>query len=484
MIKDYGLVYNSNPIGLSTLAYADAETFVGADPDPAFDGDDELVFMARDAGDWAPGLTSDPAGVILGSRVEIVVTDPLTSNTAYLYLFESDGSLVPGAGVDYVSYDFVLLSGDYLTTYNTTAGPNPEDSEVVTPCYREHFGDRWIRDETNVYEGGATGADILDRHKNLFSPGNCARSEDTFSNGEGAFFANVDGPVRAIRSYLGANSGPLTQRDHFFYDKRHDVVTYLRVHPISGIMDFYDYSPGAAGLVYYNNLNLAGAAIDGSPVENVTPGPIVWEMVTGAQGTLVHSSAIDTDVPGFGYSSYYLDDSTPAVTQCTGDAHAYGSSGPWVNMTIPNTDPTLGVHFRFVESRTVHFEPPNQTVIVAETRHDQATNPLLVTVSPPTAVETPMTPPRHHLSESVPNPFRLETRIRFEVPAGERTAVRIYDVSGTLITTLYEGIAASGSGVITWNGTGADSRRLPSGIYFCRLESGGFSQTRTVVLLD
>jgi hypothetical protein len=386
VIKDYGLVYNSNPIGLSTLAYADAETFVGADPDPAFDGDDELVFMARDAGDWAPGLTWDPAGVILGSRVEIVVTDPLTSNTAYVYLFECDGSLVPGAGVDYVSYDFVLLSGDYLTTYNTTAGPNPEDSEVVTPCYRERFGDRWIRDETNVYEGGATGADILDRHKNLFSPGNCAR--------------------------------------------------------------------------------------------------FVWEMVTGAQGTLVHSSAIDTDIPGFGYSSYYLDDSTPAVTQCTGDAHAYGSSGPWVNMTIPNTDPTLGVHNRFVESRTVYFEPPNQTVIVAETRHDQATNSLLVTVSPPTAVETPMTPPRHHLAESVPNPFRLETRIRFEVPAGERTAVRIYDVSGTLITTLYEGIAASGSGVITWNGTGADSRRLPSGIYFCRLESGGFSQTRTVVLLD
>ncbi len=57
--------------------------------------------------------------------------------------------------------------------------------------------------------GSVERPDILDRHKALFSPAT-ARSEDTFANGVapfpvGVFIANKSGPVRAIRSYLGAS---------------------------------------------------------------------------------------------------------------------------------------------------------------------------------------------------------------------------------------------------------------------------------------
>ena len=123
----------------------------------------------------------------------------------------------------------------------------------------------------NLYGGSAGGLDILDRHKDMFGPGICTRTEDTFSLGEGAFIANKDGPVRAIRSYLGANSGPITQRDHFFYERRQDMHTYLRVHPISGLIDLYDYSTNAIGMVYFNSLNTTGVTIDGVP-DTVAPG--------------------------------------------------------------------------------------------------------------------------------------------------------------------------------------------------------------------
>jgi len=88
-------------------------------------------------------------------------------------------------------------------------------------------------------------------------------------------------PVRVIRSYLGANSGPNTQRTHIFYDRREDIVTNLRVHSIPSIMDFFDY---------------------------------------------------------------YLDDATAPVrdAQCTGDAFAYGTSGRFVTSAIPSTDPAIG----------------------------------------------------------------------------------------------------------------------------------------------
>ena len=55
------------------LRYADPGTRVGADTDPSLDGDDEIAFMAKDAGAQA-GAAADPAGVLAGSRVEIVVT--------------------------------------------------------------------------------------------------------------------------------------------------------------------------------------------------------------------------------------------------------------------------------------------------------------------------------------------------------------------------------------------------------------------------
>ena len=177
--------------------------------------------------------------------------DPVGDPTdAYLYLYRQTGNLDPGAGRSYVDYNFKLLSGDYKSTYKLNAGPNPEDSTVTTAFYTQHFSDRWADDALKMTGQGASGVDILDRHKDLFAPGNCGRSEDTFDAGEGAFIANKSGPVRAIRSYIGANSGPLTERQHIFYERREDITTFLRVHAIPGMLDFFDYSPAASGMTY------------------------------------------------------------------------------------------------------------------------------------------------------------------------------------------------------------------------------------------
>jgi hypothetical protein len=288
--------------------------------------------------------------------------------------------LNPGAGRNYVTYQFTLLAGTYPTNYNLAKGPNPENSIVSNAWYRTHFSDRWIRDELNLYGGGAGGLDILDRHKDMFGPGICTRTEDTFSLGEGAFIANKTGPVRAIRSYLGANSGPITQRDHLFYERRQDMFTHLRVHPITGLIDLYDYSTNAIGMVYFNSLNTNGVTIDGVP-DTVTNGPITWEMVTGAQGTVITVSSVLTDITPFTYTSYYSDDSTPTVTQCTGDAFEYGTSGIWITNAIPGTDPLLGYANYLTAVRVDYYDAPGQTVATAALRGLQAVTPLQVSVA-------------------------------------------------------------------------------------------------------
>jgi hypothetical protein len=359
-VVDFGQVYNSTATGFSTTVYADPNTFTGADSNANVDADDEIAFRSGDAGFEAPSDAGTPAGTVAGSGVKVSLTSTLGGKTSsgWVYLFKRSGSLSPGAGKKYVNYDFNLLSGNYKTTYKLQDGPNPENSTVTTPYYSDHFSDRWLNDALRITTAGASGVDILDRAKAQFAPGNCGRSENTFNDAEGAFIANRNGPVRAIRSYIGANSGPLTQREHIFYEQREDIRTYLRVHAIPGVLDYFDYAPAASGMTYKNNRNTGGVTIDGVP-DTVTAGQLSWESVDGSQGGLSIIHTNQTDISGFGSTSYYFDDSTPgtgAEFQCTGDNSAYGSSGPWINQGIPNTDPRSTPFNSLLSTRSLYFE--------------------------------------------------------------------------------------------------------------------------------
>lgn len=376
--------FSTNP----TTVYADPGTLVGADPDPAVDGDDEIVTMAADLGgqvDAAP----DPPGVVAGSRVEVPVRDPLDGGQAYVSFFTSDGSLDPGAGRHDVAYTFALASGDYLSTYKFAAGTNTETSTVVTPSYARAFTDRWQESELRITRGAATGVDILDRNDNHFAPNNCGRSSLTFSKGEGTFLTNRVGPLRAIRAFLGANSGPMTERQQVFYADREDDTVWLRVHPIPGIMSFLDYSAAAIGMTYANNLNPGGVTIDGVP-DSPTPGPLTWETVDGPQGALTSVSQLDTNVPAASITSYYRDETSPGVAPCQGDGSYYGASGLWINGAIGLTDfKAPPVHL--TATRTMYFDAPGQGDGPA--RRAQATSPLEGPPAPPPPTEPPVTEP-------------------------------------------------------------------------------------------
>jgi len=382
-VLNFGRVYNGAANNVNVLGYTSTKTWAGKDPTNTFDTNDELAFMARDAGPLATSATR-PAGTAAGG-VRVKITDPLVPGSeSYVYLFrKGPGSkLKTGAGQKYVKYQFKLIGGgSYKTKYKNVQGPNPENSLVTAPYYKHHFSDRWASDSIQILTPFANGVDILDRHKALFGPSICGRSEDTFNAAEGAFITNTSGAVRAIRSYIGANSGPSTQREHVFYDRRQDVRTFLRVHEIPGIMDFFDYSPAASGMTYRNNLNPTGVLINGVPDSPVAGAP-TWEQVTGPQGSLTMTSTLSTNFSPVGATSYYLDDTTPApVPQCTGDAFAYGSSGTWLNGTIPCTDPGTSCTNFLNATRTMYFGSPGATAAGATALSNGVAQPLATTFS-------------------------------------------------------------------------------------------------------
>jgi hypothetical protein len=224
-------------------------------------------------------------------------------------------------------------------------------------------------------------------------PGYCGRTEDTFAQGGGAFIANKSGPVRAIRSYMGANSGPYTQRDHLFYDRIEEGVLYHRVHEIGSGYNNTDYSPSASGMTYANNLNQSGVTIDGVP-DSVTTGTIAWELATGAQGSVVRSFTTDTTIAGLDENSYYVDDTDPADDPCTGDDNAlYGTSGPWwigITCTDPVRPECAGTADDLRGFKRTYYEAPGLTVADAMALDQEARTPLVVTVQgfAPTPVPT------------------------------------------------------------------------------------------------
>ncbi len=78
-----------------------------------------------------------------------------------------------------------------------------------------------------------------------------------------------------------------------------------------------------------------------------------------------------------------------------------------------------------------------------------------------------------------PNPFNAAAAVSFSVDRAEATSLAVYDLRGRRIRMLYEGVPTVGVHTFAW-----DSRGLPSGIYFLKLESasGRFETAKAVIL--
>ncbi len=250
--------------------------------------------MASDAGGKAPRALGRPRASKAGRGHGADGHRPAHGGKGRIYLFRAGPKLKP-LKTDYVDYEFRLLSGDYKSTYRRADGPNPEASTVATADYRAGFATAGSSTPSRSTPAPRAARTSSTGCKSGFAPGNCGRSEATYNDAEGAFIANVDGPVRAIRSYLGANSGPLTQRTDVFYAGRHEARIDLRVHAIGSIFSYVDLSPAAFGMTYRSSTAPGGVAVDGVN-DAVGTSPALWHLWSGSQGSLFSSNRLTTSI--------------------------------------------------------------------------------------------------------------------------------------------------------------------------------------------
>jgi hypothetical protein len=128
----------------------------------------------------------------------------------------------------------------------------------------------------------------------------------------------------------------------------------------------------------------------------------------------------------------------------------------WVS--IPAT--VVGENILFSESTTMY----SATAIIG--------SPSRVTSAPMQEV-----PDQFSLGQNYPNPFNPSTTIEFSLPGAGLVTLAVYNTLGQEMVRLVSGERAAGRYTATWDATG-----IPSGVYFYKLASGGYSLTKKMVL--
>jgi hypothetical protein len=83
-----------------------------------------------------------------------------------------------------------------------------------------------------------------------------------------------------------------------------------------------------------------------------------------------------------------------------------------------------------------------------------------------------------HLAQNFPNPFNPITTISYALPVGGTVMLKVFSLDGREVGTLAQGNQSAGEHRMQF-----DASHLASGVYVCRLQLGGFAQSRKLVLV-
>lgn len=89
----------------------------------------------------------------------------------------------------------------------------------------------------------------------------------------------------------------------------------------------------------------------------------------------------------------------------------------------------------------------------------------------------------YSLEQNYPNPFNPETSIKFSVPQNGKVSIKIYSITGNEVATLINKEMTAGTHEVRWNGTDVSGKVVTSGVYFVKLSSANFTETKKMMFL-
>ena len=117
------------------------------------------------------------------------------------------------------------------------------------------------------------------------------------------------------------------------------------------------------------------------------------------------------------------------------------------------------------------------------TYNDTVTAQIPAVADLPSGNEGGQAPP-FALSQSYPNPFSSTTTIQFSIEKRTQVGLKVYNIAGQLVRTLVnEELSPGVYSDVIWDGRDNNGRPVSSGIYFYRLVTRDFVETKKMVLL-
>jgi hypothetical protein len=148
------------------------------------------------------------------------------------------------------------------------------------------------------------------------------------------------------------------------------------------------------------------------------------------------------------------------------------TTGTWSNTTSEQTvtfDPEEGRYVRLVALSEVNGNPWTSAAELNVLRSSGVAS----------VEDEPSGDHARFRLEAIPNPFSRKATVRFSMSSGGRVKVGIYDVCGREVARLADRPMDAGTHEVHWSGSGA-----ASGIYFCRVATGGRERVIRLVLLQ
>ena len=139
--------------------------------------------------------------------------------------------------------------------------------------------------------------------------------------------------------------------------------------------------------------------------------------------------------------------------------------------------------FGFFTITTCSYEFLDQNRTYASINTDETGNiPSYVTYYQQASVtgisETPnLIPSDFQLSQNYPNPFNPSTTIPYQLPKASQVSLKIFNTLGEVVAVLVDEQKEAGHYQVQW------TPRVPSGVYFYRLQTGEFVDTKKMVLV-
>ncbi len=92
-------------------------------------------------------------------------------------------------------------------------------------------------------------------------------------------------------------------------------------------------------------------------------------------------------------------------------------------------------------------------------------------------------PQIYNLRNAYPNPFNPSTTIEFTIPVSNNVKIEIFNIAEQKVRTVLNEQKIAGTHRVVWNGKNEFGQMVSTGMYFVRMNSSHFVNTKKIVLI-